>query len=96
MHKLRLGKTGQIYIPTLIREEIDFKIGDLINIILEGEKIILSNKAGYEEENKCVINQNGSVHIPSEIRRFSKIGTVAVFKATIDKQEKELNLIPEV
>ena len=54
-----MGKKGQIYIPTWIRKEIGFKLGDLINIILDGEKIILSNKVGYEKENKCVFGQNG-------------------------------------
>ncbi|MFC0274855.1 AbrB/MazE/SpoVT family DNA-binding domain-containing protein [Metabacillus herbersteinensis] len=96
MHKLRLGKTGQIYIPTRIRKEIDFELGDLINIILDGENLILSNKDGYEEENKCVISQGGFVHIPTEIRRFSNFSEEDVFKVILDKKEKQLNLILDV
>jgi AbrB family looped-hinge helix DNA binding protein len=42
--KLRLSKTGQIYIPSCIRKEIDLEVGNLINIVLDGEKIILTNK----------------------------------------------------
>jgi bifunctional DNA-binding transcriptional regulator/antitoxin component of YhaV-PrlF toxin-antitoxin module len=93
--KLRLSKTGQIYIPRCIRKEIDLEVGNFINIVLDGEKIILTNK-DYEKENKCVISENGTIHIPTEIRRLSNIKSEAFFRVILDKKEKQINLIPEI
>lgn len=95
MLKLRISKNGQIYIPSCIRKELDLEVGNFINIVLDGEKIILANK-DYEKENKCVISENGTVHIPTEIRRLSNIKSEAFFSVLLDKKEKRINLIPGI
>jgi AbrB family looped-hinge helix DNA binding protein len=73
LNKVRLKKTGQIYIPKSLRKVIDLKEGDFINIFLDGKKIVLTNNEEHEKENKCTFNQKGTVHIPSEIRRLGGI-----------------------
>lgn len=94
LKKVRLIKRGQIYIPISIRKQLDFKAGDLLNIILVGEKIVLNKKEGYEKENKAILNQKGSIHIPIEIRRLINFKNEVFFKAIIDQNRKEMNLIP--
>ncbi|WP_396954102.1 AbrB/MazE/SpoVT family DNA-binding domain-containing protein [Neobacillus niacini] len=36
---MTLKKSGQIYIPKFFRDEINLKIGDNINIFLDGKKL---------------------------------------------------------
>jgi bifunctional DNA-binding transcriptional regulator/antitoxin component of YhaV-PrlF toxin-antitoxin module len=93
---MRLSKTGKIHIPISVRKEIDLEIGDLINIILDGERIVLTSKEGYEKENKCLISENGTIHIPTEIRRLSNISFGAVFRVLLDNKEKRITLIPDI
>jgi AbrB family looped-hinge helix DNA binding protein len=93
---VKLKKTGQIYIPKSLRKVIDLKVGDFIKIFLDGKKIVLTNNAGHEKENKCTFNQKGTVHIPSEIRRLGGINSEAVFTIILDEKEKRINLIPDL
>ncbi|MEW9123967.1 MAG: AbrB/MazE/SpoVT family DNA-binding domain-containing protein, partial [Thermotaleaceae bacterium] len=51
--KVTLKKSGQIYIPKFLREGIDLKTGDYINVFWDGNQIVLTNKEGYDKENKC-------------------------------------------
>ncbi|MGM0876819.1 MAG: AbrB/MazE/SpoVT family DNA-binding domain-containing protein [Bacillota bacterium] len=95
MKKLKLTKTGQIYIPNCIRSEIDLACGDYIYIYIDGKKIVLTNKEGYEKENRSVFSENGTVHIPTEIRRLLNINSEAVFSVTLNKREMQINLIPD-
>lgn len=95
LKKLRLTKTGQVYIPNCIRSEINLKPGDVINIFLEDKEIVMTNKEGYEYENQCVFSKNGTVHIPREIRRLCYINSEAVFSVTLNKEEQKFNLIPD-
>lgn len=94
MKKVTLKKTGQIYIPKSLRKVIDLKVGDYIKIFLDGKKIVLTNKEGYEKENMCTISRKGTVYIPIEIRRFSRIKSEAAFTISLDEKEKRINLIP--
>lgn len=93
---MTLKKSGQIYIPKSLREVINLKIGDYINVFLDGKQIVLTNKEGYDKENKCTFNQKGTVHIPTEIRRISKINSETVFKITLDEKEKRIYLLPDL
>ncbi|PGT80903.1 AbrB/MazE/SpoVT family DNA-binding domain-containing protein [Bacillus sp. AFS040349] len=95
MCKLKLKKSGQIYIPTWMRREINFRVGDLINIIFDGKKMILSTKEEITKENQCILSQKGTLHIPIEIRRMCKFDKECTFKALIDKKENELILLME-
>ncbi|WP_235883144.1 AbrB/MazE/SpoVT family DNA-binding domain-containing protein [Metabacillus sediminilitoris] len=95
LNKLKLTKTGQVYIPNWIRSEINLKPSDIINIFLEDKKIVITNKEGYDYESQCVFSQNGTVHIPREIRRLCHINSEAVFSVTINKEEQKFNLIPD-
>ncbi|MCM3654180.1 AbrB/MazE/SpoVT family DNA-binding domain-containing protein [Metabacillus litoralis] len=94
--KLKLSRNGQIYIPNCIRKELNLEVGHLISIILDGEIIVLTNKDEDENENKCIFSENGTVHIPTEIRRLSNIKSEAFFRLILDKKEKRINLIPEI
>jgi AbrB family looped-hinge helix DNA binding protein len=94
--KVKLKKSGQIYIPKSLREVIDLNIGDYINVFWDGKQIVLTNKEGYEKENKCTFNQKGTVHIPTEIRKLRRISSETVFTMTLDEKEKRINLIPEL
>lgn len=94
--KLRLNRNRQIYIPNCIRKELNLEVGHLINIILDGEIIVLTNKNEYENENKCIFGENGTIYIPTEIRRLSNINSEAIFRVNIDKKGKRINLIPEI
>jgi AbrB family looped-hinge helix DNA binding protein len=94
--KLRLNKNGQIYIPNSIRKEIGIEVGNLIHIILDGKKIILTIQDGYEKENKSIFSENGTIHIPIEIRKLSNINPEALFRVVLDNKEKRIKLIPEI
>ncbi len=94
MNKVKLKKTGQIYIPKSLRKLIDLRVGEYINIFLDGKKIILTNKDGYDKENKCPFSKEGTVYIPSEIRRFGHIKPGAVFTMSFDEKKKQIDLIP--
>jgi AbrB family looped-hinge helix DNA binding protein len=96
LKKLQLKKTGQIYIPKSFRKVIDLNVGDYINIFLDGKKIVLTNKEDYDKENKCIFSEKGTVHIPTEIRRLSRINPEEVFTVTLDEKEKRIILIPEL
>ncbi|OAS85905.1 AbrB/MazE/SpoVT family DNA-binding domain-containing protein [Metabacillus sp. KUDC1714] len=93
LNKLTLTKTGQIYIPSFIRNEINLEPGDFINIFLEGKEIVMTNKEHYIIENQCVFSQNGTVHLPIEIRRLCNIDSEAVFRFTLNKEEQKISLI---
>jgi AbrB family looped-hinge helix DNA binding protein len=88
-----LKKSGQIYIPNAVRKVIDLKMGDSIKIFLDGKKIVLTNKEGLDNENKCTLTQKGTVHIPTEIRRLKRINSETVFTISLDEEEKHINLI---
>ncbi|WP_342431123.1 AbrB/MazE/SpoVT family DNA-binding domain-containing protein [Neobacillus sp. FSL H8-0543] len=96
MNKVKLRKTGQLYIPKTLTKILDIEVGDIINVFIDGNKIVLTTKAGFEKENKCTYNQKGTIHIPAEIRRLSNIDTDSVFTITIDEKEKRLCLIPNL
>lgn len=91
---MKLKKTGQIYIPKSLRKLIDLRVGEYINIFLDGKKIILTNKDGYDKENKCPFSKEGTVYIPSEIRRFGHIKPEAFFTISFDEKKKQIKLIP--
>jgi AbrB family looped-hinge helix DNA binding protein len=91
-----LKKSGQIYIPNAVRKVIDLKIGDYINIFLDGKKIVLTNKEGFDKENKSTLSQKGTVHIPTEIRRLKRINPESVFTISLDEKEQRINLIPDL
>ncbi|PMC36341.1 hypothetical protein CJ195_16190 [Bacillus sp. UMB0899] len=95
MYKVKLRKSGQIYIPKWMRSEIDFKAGEFIYIIFDGENMILSKKKELTNENQCILSQKGTLHIPIEIRRMCKFDEECTFKALIDKKENELILLTE-
>lgn len=96
MNKVKLKKTGELYIPKSLIKILNIEVGDRINIFIEGKKIVLTSKAGFENENKCTYNQKGTIHIPAEIRRISNIDTDVVFSITIDEREKQVCLIPDL
>lgn len=96
MNKVKLRKTGQLYIPKTLTKILDIEVGDIINVFIDGNKIVLTTKVGFEKENKCTYNQKGTIHIPAEIRRLSNIDTDSVFTITIDEKEKRLCLIPDL
>ena len=96
MNKVKLRKTGQIYLPKTITKILNINMGDLINIFLDGKKIVLTSKEGFEKENKCTYSQSGTVHIPTEIRRLSNINSDTAFTITIDEKEKRICLIPDL
>lgn len=95
MNKVKLRKTGELYIPKSLIKILNIEVGDRINIFIEGKKIVLTSKAGFENENKCTYNQKGTIHIPAEIRRISNIDTDVFFSITIDEKEKQVCLIPD-
>lgn len=95
LNKLKLTKTGQVYIPNYIRSEINIEPGDIINIFLEGKEIVMTNKKGFDNENQCVFSQNGTVHIPREIRKLCNIDSEVVFRVTINKEEQKFILNPD-
>lgn len=95
MKKIKLRKTGQLYIPKTLTKILDIEVGDIINVFIDGNKIVLTTKAGFEKENKCIYNQKGTIHIPAEIRRLSNIDSDAVFSITIDENEKRICLITD-
>lgn len=95
LNKLKLTKSGQVYIPNYIRSEINLEPGDIINIFLEGKEIVMTNKEGVDNENQCVFSQNGTVHIPREIRRLCNINSEAFFRVTLNKEEQKFYLIPD-
>jgi bifunctional DNA-binding transcriptional regulator/antitoxin component of YhaV-PrlF toxin-antitoxin module len=68
----------------------------MIKIFIDGKKIVLTSKVGFEKENKCTYNQKGTIHIPAEIRRLNNIDTDTVFTITIDEKEKRVCLIPDL
>jgi AbrB family looped-hinge helix DNA binding protein len=91
-----LKKSGQIYIPNAFRKVINLEIGDYINIFLEGKKIVLTNKEGFDKENKSTLSQKGTVHIPTEIRRLKRINPETIFTISLDEKEQRINLIPDL
>ncbi|MBO1511310.1 AbrB/MazE/SpoVT family DNA-binding domain-containing protein [Metabacillus bambusae] len=93
LNKLTLTKTGQVYIPSCIRNEINLEPGDIINIFLEDKEIVMTNREEYIIENQCVFSQNGTVHIPIEIRRLCNIDSEAIFRFTLNKEEQKISLI---
>ena len=95
MGKVKLRKNGQIYIPRTVTKILNIKVGDFINIFLDGKKIVLTSKEGFEHENKSTYGQSGTVHIPTEIRRLSNINSDTAFTITIDEKEKRICLIPD-
>jgi AbrB family looped-hinge helix DNA binding protein len=94
LNKVKLSKTGQLYIPKKITKILNIEVGDIINLFIDGKKIVLTSSAGLEKENKCTYNQKGTIYIPAEIRRLSNIDPDAVFTITIDEKEKMVCLIP--
>jgi AbrB family looped-hinge helix DNA binding protein len=94
LNKVKLSKTGQLYIPKALTNILNIEVGDIINIFLDGKKIILTRKAGLGKENKCTYNQKGTIYIPAEIRRLCNIDSEAVFTITIEEKEKRVCLIP--
>jgi bifunctional DNA-binding transcriptional regulator/antitoxin component of YhaV-PrlF toxin-antitoxin module len=96
LDKVKIRKSGELYIPKNLTRILNIEVGDRLNIFLEGKKIVLTSKAGYETENKCTYNQKGTIHIPIEIRRLSNIITNAVFTITIDEKEKRVCLMPDL
>jgi bifunctional DNA-binding transcriptional regulator/antitoxin component of YhaV-PrlF toxin-antitoxin module len=96
LNKVKLSKTGELYIPKTLIKILNIEVGDRLNIFIEGKKIVLTSKAGFENENKCTYNQKGTIHIPAEIRRISNIDTDVVFTITIDEKEKQVCLIPDL
>ena len=96
MDKVKLRKSGELYIPKNLTKILNIEVGDRLNIFLEGKKIVLTSKAGFDKENKCTYNQKGTIHIPAEIRRLSNIDSEAVFTITIDEKEKRVYLIPDL
>ncbi|MBY0149472.1 AbrB/MazE/SpoVT family DNA-binding domain-containing protein [Neobacillus niacini] len=96
MDKVKLKKSGELYIPKNLTKILNIEVGDRLNIFLEGKKIVLTSKAGFEKENKCTYNQKGTIHIPAEIRKLSNINTNAVFTITIDEKEKRVCLMPDL
>ncbi len=91
-----LKNNGQIHIPKSFRKIIDLEVGDCIKIFLDGKTIVLTNKEGYEKENKCTFSQKGTVYIPKEIRNLSSINSEAIFTISLDEKEKRINLIPDL
>ncbi|MEH7273918.1 AbrB/MazE/SpoVT family DNA-binding domain-containing protein, partial [Neobacillus vireti] len=63
MKKVKLRKTGQIYLPKTVAKILNIKVGDFINIFLDGKKIVLTSREGFEQENKCIYSRSGTVHI---------------------------------
>lgn len=55
----------------------------------------MTNREQNIIENQCVYSQNGTVHIPIEIRRLCNIESEAVFRFTLNKEEKKISLIPD-
>ncbi|KGM45677.1 AbrB/MazE/SpoVT family DNA-binding domain-containing protein [Neobacillus niacini] len=96
MNKVKLRKNGQLYIPKTLTKILNITVGDIINIFIDGKKIVLTSKEGFEKENKCTYNQKGTIHIPAEIRKLNNIDTEAVFIITIDEKEKRVYLIPDL
>lgn len=96
MSKVKLRKNGQLYIPKTLTKILNIEVGDIINIFIDGKKIVLTSKAGFEKENKSTYNRNGTIHIPVEIRKLSNIEADANFTITIDEKEKRVCLIPDV
>ncbi|MEH7492051.1 AbrB/MazE/SpoVT family DNA-binding domain-containing protein [Neobacillus niacini] len=96
MNKVKLSKTGEMYIPKTLSKILNIEVGDRLNIFIEGKKIVLTSKEGFENENKCTYNQKGTIHIPAEIRRISNIDTDVVFTITIDEKENQVCLIPDI
>lgn len=94
LNKVKLRKTGQMYIPKTLTKILNIDVGDIINIFIDGKNIVLTSKAGFENENRCTYNQKGTIHIPAEIRRLSNIETDTVFTITIDEKENRICLIP--
>jgi bifunctional DNA-binding transcriptional regulator/antitoxin component of YhaV-PrlF toxin-antitoxin module len=95
LKKIKLRKTGQIYLSKNITKILNIKVGDFIIIYLDGIKIVLTSKEGFEHENKCTYSQSGTVHIPTEIRRLSNINSDTFFSVTINEKEKQICLIPD-
>jgi bifunctional DNA-binding transcriptional regulator/antitoxin component of YhaV-PrlF toxin-antitoxin module len=96
LNKVKLRKTGELYIPKTLTKILNIEVGDMIKIFIDGKKIVLTSKTGFEKENKCTYNQKGTIHIPAEIRRLSNIDTDTVFTITIDEKEKRVCLIPDL
>ncbi|MDQ1002067.1 bifunctional DNA-binding transcriptional regulator/antitoxin component of YhaV-PrlF toxin-antitoxin module [Neobacillus niacini] len=96
MNKVKLRKTGQLYIPKTLTKILNIDVGDIIYIFMDGKNIVLTSKAGFEKENKCTYNQKGTIHIPAEIRRLSNIDSDTIFTITIDEKEKRVYLIPDL
>lgn len=96
MKKVKLRKNGQLYIPKTITKKLKIDVGDIIYIFIDGKNIVLTNREGFEKENKCIYNQKGTIHIPVEIRRLNNIDSEAVFTITIDEKEKRVYLIPDL
>ncbi|MEC1524569.1 AbrB/MazE/SpoVT family DNA-binding domain-containing protein [Neobacillus niacini] len=96
MNKVKLRKTGELYIPKTLINILNIEAGDRINIFIDGKNIVLTSKEGFEKENKCTYNQKGTIHIPAEIRRFSNIETDTVFTIKFDEKEERVYLIPDL
>lgn len=92
---MTLKKSGQIYFSKSLRKELDFKIGDYIYVFMDGEQIVLTKREEYDKENKCTFNQNGTLHIPTEIRKLSGINSDIVLTIMVDEKKNRINLIPD-
>ncbi len=57
--ELKLTKSGQIYLPNCIRNDLNLEPGDSIYIYMEIQKIILA-KNSCEKENQWLIKPQGN------------------------------------
>lgn len=92
----KLWESGRVTIPAKVRKKLSIEEGNPVSIFVRDNIICISKLDRDEILNQCLVSTNGSIQIPSEIRRLLKIKYPSEFVVEINKQFKEVFLIPVI
>lgn len=82
----RMNSKGYLSVPKKWRDFLDIKIGSMVSIDHTSDSIILSTV--YDSQlNTRVLNTNGQLLIPAEIRRLMHLHSFTKFSVSYDKED---------
>lgn len=88
-----LTKSNTITLPKWIRKECSIYPNHLLDIFIDSNTIIVRKSIMDGLENQIVMNSNGSIYIPKEIRNLQKIDHGSVFHIYYNRDMKTIKLI---
>lgn len=92
-------KTGKVLLPSPWRKKFDLLPGRLADLEFEDEdkKILIRKADPKSTENKRLVSDNGSIHIPMELRNLLDLKDQEEYCLFIDEQAKQfiLQIMPD-